>query len=109
MLNTKINANAIASALVLGAGIVPSINDGNAPWKLVEKDSEGQPLEPGALYCKCTALVDECDAFSFGSLVRYGSDGKFYNVDYCEDMEEDYADYDLLVRQVGGIDPDYIF
>lgn len=80
-----------------------------AEISIVEKDSEGNPLEPGAMYCKCTVLVDECDAVSFGSLVRYGSDGKFYNVDYCEEMEEDNSYYDFLVRQVGAIDPDYIF
>lgn len=109
MLNTKINASAIASAIVMGAMIVPSINDGNAPWKVVEKDSQGNPLEPGALYCKCLVLDDECDAISFGSLVRYGSDGRFYNADYCEEMEEDRSDYDFLVRQIGDIDQDYIF
>lgn len=108
-METRINASAIKSAIAGRFGIVPSVNDGNVPWKQTEKDCEGNPLEAGALYCKCLIIEDECDAFRYGSLVRYGSDGRFYNVDYTEDGEDDTSDYDFLVRQVAAIDESYIF
>ena len=108
-METRINVSAIKPAVAGRFGVVPSINDGNAPWKQAEKDSEGNPLEAGALYCKCQILDDECETLSYGSLVRYGSDGRFYNADYDEDGKDDTSDYDFLVRQVGSIDKSYIF
>lgn len=107
MINTKIKAEVIKEALAGRYGVVPSINDGNSPFKLIERDSEMQPLEPGAMYCK--AIEDFDGNISYGSLVRYCTDGNFYNVDEGDTWEEDNGDYDFLVRQVGGIDGKYVF
>ena len=80
-METRINASAIKPAIAGRFGVVPSINDGNAPWKEVEKDSEGNPLEAGALYCKCTMYEDECDAIRFGCLARHTGPQRFVNGD----------------------------
>jgi hypothetical protein len=67
-------------------------------------DKDGNPLVPGAMYCM--AFIEPDGFENYGSLVYYGSDGKFYDADNDELV---YDDFDFLVRQIGNINPDYIF
>lgn len=72
------------------------------------QDSEQRPLEPGALYAKCWFAGSSQDV-RYGSLVRYGSDGKFYNSDDDDSFDEDNSRYDFVVRQNCPINSEYVF
>lgn len=70
------------------------------------KDSNGNPLEPGALYC--LALDDFDGGVEYGRLVWFASDGHFYDAD--DDGEIVLDEFDALVRQIGpSLNPEYIW
>ncbi|VFR81284.1 hypothetical protein ISE1_2733 [plant metagenome] len=69
------------------------------------KDTEGQLLEVGAMYC-CALHNTGPDAKSIpldlGQLVRYAGDGRFLDADT---LDETFPDWDVLVRQVAPVIP----
>ncbi len=72
------------------------------------QDSNGNLLVHGAMYCFIT-LVDDYEGNvyeNFGDLVRYGSDGEFYDADTSEHIN---PDYDYLIKQGDHVDQRYIF
>jgi hypothetical protein len=66
-------------------------------------DRDGNPLEPGALYC-CFLRTDEFESARDGELV-YWTGAELVD----ENGEETEAEFDFLVRQTGAdINPDMI-
>jgi hypothetical protein len=66
-------------------------------------DRDGNPLEPGALYC-CFLRTDEFEPARDGELV-YWTGAKLVD----ENGDETEAEFDFLVRQTGAdINPDMI-
>lgn len=79
------------------------------------KDSNGNDLVPGALYCVVTREFDSEtgeERDSFGNLYWYSSDGDFYAYGGMlhEDADEpSYPDFDSLVRQDCAFDESYVW
>ncbi len=69
------------------------------------KDTEGQLLETGAMYCcalRSTRAVAGSTRLDLGPLVRYAGNGRFLDADT---LEETSPDWDVLVRQVAPVIP----
>lgn len=63
-----------------------------------ERDTDGNPLQPGALYCERDTDYYGEGEHRYGQLLWYGGKGRFFDADTEEEVNRD-GDYDGLVRQ----------
>lgn len=73
---------------------------------LLPKDTDGNDLVPGQLYCLGEMDIDNNP--TYGSLAWYASDGEFYSADYDDSVDAVTWPYDFAVKQTGSFDLSYV-